>query len=244
LLGDQEINLPNQKSRQSVYDLPGHTPAQRITLAALLGIEAAISWWLLTGGGVAMVGSWLGRSWAAGDWIRRICLASGFAIYFVRILFTVFVFLKRGMSWGEVWIIAIWMAGIILLLGIVAGANQAALGAAGGLGIFLYGLGSWMNSYAEYARHLWKQRPENRGRLYTRGLFRFCRHPNYLGDLLLFSGLSLISGSWITSIVPALMLGGFVFFNIPAQDAHLHQHYGEAFASYARRTAKLIPFIY
>ena len=40
------------------------------------------------------------------------------------------------------------------------------------------------------------------------------------------------------------MLAGFVFVNIPVLDSHLHDHYGGAFDDYARRTRKLIPFVY
>ena len=111
--------------------------------------------------------------------------------------------------------------------------DQASIGAA------LFLAGSWMNSYSEYARHVWKQRPENRGRLYTEGLFHYSRHPNYLGDLVLFSGLCMIAGVLVTAIVPVLMLAGFVFVNIPVLDAHLAHKYGGEFAEYARRTHKL-----
>ena len=89
-----------------------------------------------------------------------------------------------------------------------------------------------------------EQRPENRCRLYTLGLFRYSRHPNYLGDLVSFSGLCLVAGSAITAVIPALMLAGFVFVNIPVLDAHLHTKYGTAFEEYARQTRKLIPFLY
>ena len=111
-------------------------------------------------------------------------------------------------------------------------------------GVILFLIGSWANSYAEYARHVWKARPENHGRLYTEGLFRYTRHPNYFGDLLSFSGLCLISGAWITALIPLIMLAGFVFVNVPMPDSHLRDHYGAAFDEYARRTRKLIPFLY
>ncbi|MGH9454843.1 MAG: methyltransferase family protein, partial [Terriglobia bacterium] len=117
-------------------------------------------------------------------------------------------------------------------------------GAAGVMGVVLFVVGSWMNSRAEYARHVWKQRSENTGKLYTQWLFRYSRHPNYLGDLISFSGLCLISGEWLTAVIPVLMLAGFVFVNIPALDSHLRDHYGPAFDEYARRTRKLIPFVY
>lgn len=101
--------------------------------------------------------------------------------------------------------------------------------------------------YATHGRslaHVWKQRPENSGRLYTLGLFRYARHPNYLGDLILFTGLCLICDRWICAAIPVVMLAGFVFANIPMLDSHLRDHYGEAFDEYAARTARLIPFVY
>jgi protein-S-isoprenylcysteine O-methyltransferase Ste14 len=48
----------------------------------------------------------------------------------------------------------------------------------------------------------------------------------------------------VTAVIPVLMLAGFVFVNIPVLDSHLHDHYGSAFDEYARRTRKLIPFLY
>jgi steroid 5-alpha reductase family enzyme len=140
--------------------------------------------------------------------------------------------------------IAAWILCIYLLLAIAGGTNATAMTGAGAAGAALFLLGSWMNSYAEYARHMWKQRPENRGRLYTLGLFRISRHPNYLGDLISFSGLCIMAGRWITAAIPLIMLAGFVFANIPMLDAHLRAHYGAAYDEYAVRTRKLIPFIY
>ena len=139
--------------------------------------------------------------------------------------------------------IAPWLLFIFLLLGIAGGTNPDAWGTAGYAGAALFLMGSWMNSYAEHARHVWKRQRENHGKLYTQGLFRYSRHPNYLGDLVSFSGLCLISGAWLTAMVPAVMLAGFVFVNIPALESHLHDKYGAAFDGYARRTRKLIPFV-
>lgn len=131
-----------------------------------------------------------------------------------------------------------------MLLAAAGGTNSNALGAVGVVGAALFVVGSCVNSHAEYVRHLWKQRPENHGRLYTGGLFRYSRHPNYFGDLLSFSGLCLISGAWVTAVIPVMMLTGFVLVNVPALDSHLHEKYGVAFDECANRTRKLIPFVY
>jgi protein-S-isoprenylcysteine O-methyltransferase Ste14 len=73
---------------------------------------------------------------------------------------------------------------------------------------------------------------------------RYTRHPNYLGDVISFTGLCLISGRWLTGLIPLIMLAGFIFANIPLLDSHLHEHYGAEFDQYATRTRKLIPFFY
>jgi protein-S-isoprenylcysteine O-methyltransferase Ste14 len=236
--------LPKQNLQQRMYGFTGASKAQRVALAILLACCVAIAWWLLVGGGIITVSGWFGRRPIEGNLARRACLAAAFAIYFVRVLFTEFVFLKRGVSWNEVFTIAPWVLFIFVLLAFAAGFNAAPFGSAAIAGAVLFVLGSWMNSYAEYQRHAWKQRPENRGRLYTAGLFCWSLHPNYLGDLLSFSGVCLISGRWFTAVVPVLMLCGFVFVNIPVLDAHLREHYGQAFDDYARKTRKLVPFVY
>jgi steroid 5-alpha reductase family enzyme len=188
--------------------------------------------------------AWTALPWHAGDLLRRLSLALALTIYFVRLLFTQFVFLRRALAWSEAATIAVWIAIIYLLLSLAGATNRGPFDAAAAIGIALFLFGSWMNSWSEYQRHRWKQPPENHGRLYTAGLFRLSRHPNYLGDLISFSGLALIAGRWIAGIIPAIMLVGFIFVNIPMLDGHLAEHYGEEFAAYARRTRKLIPFVY
>ena len=204
--------------------------AQRWVFAVLAGACVAAGWHVLLG--------------ASGDAVRRVCLAAAFLIYYVRVLFTVFVFQRHGIGWGSVFGISGWVLCIYLLLAFLGGGNRAVFAYAGAIGIALFLLGSWMNSWAEYTRHVWKLRPANRGRLYSEGLFRYSRHPNYVGDLVSFSGLCLIAGSWITWIVPLLMLAGFVFVNIPLLDARLREHYGAEFDAWASRTPRLIPLIY
>ncbi len=203
-----------------------------------------MAWWLLFGGGLETAGGWFGWTWRPGDLVRRACLAAALSIYYVRILFTEFVFLKRGVSWSEVFTIAPWMFCIYVLVAATGGQDVRVLGMTGAIGVALFAAGSWMNCAAEHSRHVWKQRPENRARLYTQGLFRHLRHPNYFGDLISFSGLCFVSAAWVTAVIPVLMLVGFVFVNVPLLDSHLRDKYGEEFYEYASRTRKLIPFMF
>ena len=100
----------------SMYELRDTSIAQRITLAVISGVWVAMSWWLLFGGGLHTVGGWVGRTWRPGDAVRRACLASGFSVYYIRILLTEFVFLKRGVGWSEVFTIVPWILCIYSLL--------------------------------------------------------------------------------------------------------------------------------
>ncbi|MGA8160870.1 MAG: DUF1295 domain-containing protein [Acidobacteriaceae bacterium] len=236
--------MPSRNLQPSMYELRHPSRAQRWTLALFAALATTLAWWLLLAAGLPRTGLLFAASWPSGDLLRRACLAAAFSIYFVRLLFTEFVFLRRGVSWKEVFTVAPWLLFIVLFLTVEGGRNPARPAPAFWLGAFLFLLGSWMNSYAEFARHRWKLQPSHQGRLYTGTLFRWTRHPNYLGDLLSFSGLCLFTGRWITAIIPALMLTGFVFVNIPVLDAHLRDHYGAEFDDYARHTRKLIPYIY
>jgi protein-S-isoprenylcysteine O-methyltransferase Ste14 len=236
--------MATKAAKGDIYSAQGSSVAQRVAVTIVIGAAVAATWWLLFERGITLAGALIGKPWAPGNPTRRLLLALALSIYYLRLLFTQFVFLKRAMSWSEAGTIAPWVLCIYTALAIAGGTNSLRIGAPALAGVVLFILGSWMNSYAEYARHVWKQRPENRGRLYTLGLFRYARHPNYLGDLISFSGLCLISGRWITISIPMIMLAGFVFANIPMLDRHLHAHYGSAFDAYAARTRKLIPFLY
>jgi len=110
------------------------------------------------------------------------------------------------------------------------------------LALFLFG--SYLNTYSELQRKWWKNNVQNRGKVYTQGLFSHSMHINFFGDVVLFSGWSFMTHNLWTLGLPLLMLVSFIFFHIPALDSYLSSRYGEAFDTYAKNTKKLIPFIY
>ena len=73
------------------------------------------------------------------------------------------------------------------------------------LGVALYIAGSFLNTGSELQRKRWKERPENKGRLFTGGFFRYALHINYFGDEVLFAGYALITGQAWALLVPLLM---------------------------------------
>ena len=180
----------------------------------------------------------------SGNLGRQVALLACVVIYVARAATTLFVFVKRKIPWWE----ALWggsLIGVVLFLFLRVGLRTAQpLGFVDVVGVLLYLTGSYVGTASEYSRHLWKARPENQGHLYTEGLFKYCRHVNYFGDLLLFGGCAVLTRQLWTGIVPLAMGLNFALVIIPAHDAYLAMRYGGEFDDYVRRTRKLVPLLY
>ena len=213
-------------------------------MTAVHAAAVAATGWLLLGGGLEALEAHCGLRWGLALPGRRWLLFGAALIYFVRVCITIFYLLKRKMGWGEAVVISVWVAIIDLLFAMLGGVNPGAIGLVTVLGVALYIAGSFLNTGSELERKRWKERPENKGRLFTGGLFRYAMHINYFGDELLFTGYALITGRGWALLMPILMLAGFRFFNIPELDRHLQAHYGAEFEAYARRRWSFIPYIY
>lgn len=192
---------------------------------------------------------WVADSWMEpykinGDFTRRIILMVCLIIYFFRLLITVFVLLKRKIVWVETIIILILMSFALFVFAKVGGSNLLPVGIIEIVGIILFLAGSYLNTASEYKRYAWKRKVENKGHLYTEGLFKYSMHINYFGDIVLFAGLALIAHSISLLIIPLTMALNFVFFIIPGLDKYLAKKYGEEFKEYAQRTKKFIPLVY
>ena len=188
--------------------------------------------------------SWLKPYAINGNFTRQVLLMFCLLFYGSRLFITVFVFLKRKMGWLETILISGLMSFALFSFARVGGSSQLPLNALDYLVLILFLGGSWINTYSEYTRHIWKKKRENKGRPYTDGLFKYSMHINYFGDIVLFSGLALITQSFSLLVIPLIMALNFVFFLIPSLDKYLEQKYGEKFTEYAKSTKKFIPGIY
>jgi protein-S-isoprenylcysteine O-methyltransferase Ste14 len=78
--------------------------------------------------------------------------------------------------------------------------------------------------------------------LVTAGLYRFCRHPIYLGLLAALTGYAALLPTPLSlALLASAYLGARV--QAAAEEAHLDRTYGEAFRAYARRTGRFLPGI-
>jgi protein-S-isoprenylcysteine O-methyltransferase Ste14 len=80
-------------------------------------------------------------------------------------------------------------------------------------------------------------------RLITTGLYRYIRHPRYLGTLLVAIGLSFLFRSWIGLAVSVFFLG-VLLFRINDEETLMHVEFGSDWEAYCQRSWRMIPYLY
>jgi protein-S-isoprenylcysteine O-methyltransferase Ste14 len=80
-------------------------------------------------------------------------------------------------------------------------------------------------------------------RLITRGMYRFIRHPWYLGMMLWGLGVSFVFLSLI-GFALSLVLIAVYFWRISEEEKFMAQEFGGDWAIYKNKTRKLVPFLY
>lgn len=81
-------------------------------------------------------------------------------------------------------------------------------------------------------------------RLIDSGPYRFVRHPSYTGALMLFFGLGLGIGNWLSLVVIVVPIFAAFWWRMNIEEAALTEALDEPYRSYMRRTKRLIPMIY
>jgi protein-S-isoprenylcysteine O-methyltransferase Ste14 len=77
------------------------------------------------------------------------------------------------------------------------------------------------------------------GKIVTRGIYRFSRHPIYVTEVLLLFGVSVASASWFFLLFPVIVGVGVAYF-IKMEEAQCLGHYGNAYREYMDRTPRWI----
>jgi protein-S-isoprenylcysteine O-methyltransferase Ste14 len=81
-------------------------------------------------------------------------------------------------------------------------------------------------------------------KIYRGGLYRFLRHPSYLGLILIFLAIGLHSRNWLCLAIAFLPTTAALLFRIHIEEAALRNAFAEDYASYSKVTKRLIPGIY
>jgi len=179
-----------------------------------------------------------------GNVYRQVIIISCFLIYFIKFIIGMFVFVQRNIGWFEGGFISVLYFMMFYLFGRSAGNHTEPIGIFDILGVFLFIIGCYINTLADYQRYVWKARIENNGRLFTEGLFKYSMHINYFGDGITYIGLALITLELVPLLVSIGIFLNFIVLQIPMLDKYLSMRYEDEFLEYANKTKKLIPWVY
>ncbi len=117
-------------------------------------------------------------------------------------------------------------------------------------GASLWLAGLVIETVADAQKSAFKAKPENRDRFVASGLWRYSRHPNYFGELLVWWGLfvyavtaldgaafAVVAGPLFITVLLLLVTG------IPPLERSADEKYGDdaAYRDYKRRTSILVP---
>ena len=101
---------------------------------------------------------------------------------------------------------------------------------------------------ADIQLHRFQKQASNRGAIIRSGVWRHARHPNYLGEILMWWGVYLVMLSVLPSLWP-LGLGAlvntlmFLFISIPMAETRM-AGYKEGFDRYVAETNRLLPIAF
>lgn len=113
-------------------------------------------------------------------------------------------------------------------------------------GLIMFAFFSWMQVFSykslkeNYAQEILIHKNHN---LVTKGIYRFIRHPQYLGQILSDLGAGIALLNFI--VVPAVILIEAPLFILRAlkEEELLRKHFDEEYKSYKKRSGFFIPFI-
>ena len=67
------------------------------------------------------------------------------------------------------------------------------------LGLIIFILGFCVEAIADYQKSKFRKNPKNKNNFITSGLWAYSRHPNYLGEISLWTGIAIISFSSLSN---------------------------------------------
>jgi len=76
------------------------------------------------------------------------------------------------------------------------------------------------------------------------GLYKFIRHPGYLGQLLIFAGLATALSNGLSILFMLLPVTIGYLYRIKVEESFMLEQMGENYLNYQKRTKRIIPFIY
>lgn len=114
-------------------------------------------------------------------------------------------------------------------------------------GIALICAGTWLrqvaiNTLGTY--HVMTIATQENQPVISRGVYRYIRHPSYLGAIIAVVGVALSLNSLIGSIGLVAVTIATLVHRIGIEDTYLSEHLGKSYQLYRQHTFRLIPFVW
>jgi steroid 5-alpha reductase family enzyme len=121
------------------------------------------------------------------------------------------------------------------------------------VGLAIYLLGLIIESFADYQKYTFINNEDNKGMWIDSGLWKYSRHPNYLGEMMVWIGVYIFTLSSLTGILPFIMLASPLFIilllifgsGIPMLEKSANKRWGDnpKYQEYKKRVGVLLPKI-
>ena len=76
------------------------------------------------------------------------------------------------------------------------------------------------------------------------GLYKFIRHPGYLGQLIIFIGISISISNWLSILFMMIPVTLGFLYRIKVEEKFMVEQLGEDYLNYQERTNRIIPMLY
>ena len=187
--------------------------------------------------------------WAVrlGTFLFRRIRQDGFDRRFARLKTAVIPFFMTWTLQG-LWI----SATLACALAAVTASRAAALDWTAAVGTAIWAFGLAIEVAADWQKQRFRAAPENADRFIDTGLWAYCRHPNYLGEILLWTGIALVALpalqglSHVTLVSPVFVWALLTRISgIPMLEARAERRWGTeaAYRAYKARTPALVPSV-
>ncbi len=135
-------------------------------------------------------------------------------------------------------------------LAVITGGVHEPLGPVGIAGIVVWAIGMLIEIVADRQKSRFKDDPGNEGKFIDVGLWAWSRHPNYFGEIVLWTGMAIVAApvlqgwQWATLISPVFV--AFLLIKVsgvPMLEEKADKRWGgqDDYEEYKRRTPVLIP---
>ena len=154
-------------------------------------------------------------------------------------------------KFGKFWIAQAVTVWAMMIPSVFALNHQAIIGIVAYIGIALWAVGLVCETIADVQKMKFKSNPANKGKWIESGIWRYSRHPNYFGEILVWIGVYIFAA---TSLPPAQAIIGLVsplfiivlllfVSGIPLLEKSADQRWGNdpAYKKYKKHTSLLIP---